>query len=118
MTPTIKQLIERATPGRWIVQYFGPYHDISITTPRAEKRIPIFETVAEPWTSNGMPRERAEANAQLIARCNPEVMLKVVEALESCRWAKVKAAHPEYCMKYDEAKVKAALNLLNHPDHA
>jgi hypothetical protein len=35
-----------------------------------------------------------------------------VEALKSCKWHKVKAAHPEYCMKYKEELVKAAIKSL------
>lgn len=61
----------------------------------------------------GVDPAQNHANAQLIARCNPATMLKVVEALESCRWAKVAGAHPQWCMKYNEEKVKAALRLLS-----
>ncbi len=69
MKPTLKQLIESATPGPW--------HDV-------ESKIvskPTHLIVCDYRSAPSIGDEAADANAQLIARCNPETMSKVLAEL-------------------------------------
>jgi hypothetical protein len=64
MTPTIKELIEKATPGPWQSHPFA--------------RTILSQVNAMTVADYAMP-----ADGDLIARCNPEVMRTVIEALET-----------------------------------
>jgi hypothetical protein len=69
--PTIKELIEGATPGPWTLRPLG----------RGDKDLYITEpAVAVDY--DDVNHDEQLANAQFIARCSPSVMREVVEALE------------------------------------
>ena len=97
MTPTIKQLIERATPGPW-KQFPIRGGDKWIEIPLPAVRVDYDD----------VNHDEQEANAQLIARCSPEVMARVVEALEDAS-----TLSDETGSKSIDLKARAALNLLN-----
>jgi hypothetical protein len=98
--PTIKELIEGATPGPW-------------------EAFPEGGTV---WASLGKivvsSPTRNGHDAQLIARCNPSVMREVVEALELAEqnYARTNHSQPDI-MGDDEHEawgaVRHALSLLS-----
>lgn len=116
--PTMKDLIAKATPGPWFT-YDG-------TLVRHGKETVIARIGRH---EDSCTRETC-TNALLICRCSPEVMLRVVEALESALEnaeyvvenehidnilaapgtapAKVRA-----CILKDRDQLKAALALLN-----
>jgi len=67
---TLREIIQRATPGPWTVEEnmvsledWAVYHD--------RRRICRIDC----W-------QEGDANAHLIARCNPQTMIAVIEALE------------------------------------
>lgn len=79
-SPTLLELCERATPGPWFLGPRSPYHGYRYAIrPDAE---------GHGWdvahVCNG---EDADANAQLIARCSPQNMKQVREALEGAERA-------------------------------
>ncbi len=82
MTPTLRQLIEGATPGPWVVA------PASLTP--MEVAAPMRLAVQHPEKHPDVCRfldgvKYSEANARLIARLNPEVALAVLEALEGAK---------------------------------
>ena len=72
MTPPIsmRELVERATPGPWT------HHDIG-------HGCRIEPSVAWLGNTSAHPYSRTKANAQLIARLSPSVVLQVMDALEA-----------------------------------
>lgn len=107
-TPTLKELIEKATPGPWWLDRDDagrpPMHSdyrvlSSGSTPKHVAPIARME----------LRGQESEANAQLIARCNPATMAKVVEALLASRHQLETPTEREFRSK----AVHEALNLLN-----
>jgi len=70
-TPTIKELIEKATPGPWTVQGFIRQYSTAVM----HGEYPV----ATLYSNN------QEECANYIARLSPATMRKVVEALEAIR---------------------------------
>lgn len=74
--PTLRELIAAATPGSWKARELG--EDSFLATNHwsaidgGNERVALVEGYGE----------RYFANAALIARCNPQTMLAVLEALE------------------------------------
>ncbi len=116
--PTMKQLLEKATPGPWSACQDGkcsckgvscgehPIAEVihgewgdsfaALRTVDGEELGSVKPTSVEAYTRliayGSVPDEQAEANAQLIARCNPQTMALVIEALEA--HASLAASHP------------------------
>jgi hypothetical protein len=124
--PTIKELIEGATPGPWQVVHRHP--DPETAKGYAEILGPdqcgacgpgFTVAIADIYNMSG---KIEQANAQLIARCSPDVMRVVVEALEA---AKERAGQHRMTHYYEtggttpcadeplQAKLFRALSLLN-----
>lgn len=79
-TPTMKELIAKATPGTWQTNLSEDERSSLDTLVCAVGGKIIAECHVQ-YTSTKRYVE-IEANAQIIARCNPATMAKVVEALE------------------------------------
>lgn len=80
MTPiTLRELCAKATPGPWKVLRLGEFGWVDIRG--GDGKALAFTGTRRELKATGM-QPIDEANAQLIARCSPEVMLRVVEALE------------------------------------
>lgn len=81
--PSLKSLCAAATPGPWVRGENRPMYLFSLEHLRT-KRSALAEVLVQDWDSAvpQIPRETADANAQLIARLSPDVALKVYEALE------------------------------------
>jgi len=78
MKPTIKELIAKASPGPWpMTPIRGGDKHILIGDHCSTWGTHVAEVYRDDTDTN-----EADANAQLISRCNPAVMSKVVEALE------------------------------------
>lgn len=102
--PTLKQLIEKATPGPWSVLHR------CIESPSGNLAL----------LNLARPDDVTSANAQLIARCNPAVMAEVLGGLEeAASWIQELADDGDganwVVRKNTELaeKLKAALALLN-----
>lgn len=88
-TPTLKELIEKATPGRWIADQvptsigrcFRVGSREQLDQPKTERKLPAYACLYDDWTF-GAGDNQTSANAKLIARCSPETMTLVLEALE------------------------------------
>lgn len=81
--PTIRDLCQRATPGPWRTYTYkglGP-HDDEMTDQRTVCTMEDEKGRSIQVASVNQIEPHAEANAQLIARLSPEVVLRVVEAL-------------------------------------
>ena len=74
--PTLRQLIEGATKGEW--RYSFDFQEVT-TSPLGI--IEGSKMVAKVGSAI-KPQEQIEADGALIARCNPAVMAKVLDALE------------------------------------
>ena len=116
--PTLKQLIEKATPGPWSVKstdegraYTKNWREISpgVVSASSYTTNRYGETEEIPGVSI------SEANAQLIARCSPAVMLAVVEILEDLSGYVRASTYPDGpCLKSEDlSEVNRVLNLLN-----
>lgn len=70
---TLKELIAEATPGKWESLYIGS-SDWMVHTKGDNKAVV--------HSAGGVGRTQAEANNELSARCNPDTMRKVYEALD------------------------------------
>lgn len=103
---TLKELLQKATPGYWKARRHSNQY-------RGEWRID-----ASGWTNFAqiycgearLSDPIAEANAQLIARCNPQTMALVLEALELAE-KRLGAIYSTAA----ENKCRAALKALNNP---
>jgi hypothetical protein len=100
--PTLKQLCAAATPGPYHVD-LNEFGDLVIHGPETE--IPIA-------TAEG---DNASANAQLIARLDPQTVLAVYEALEAALYLhdqhQIHVEEPAFEGEYH--KIANALSLLN-----
>jgi len=75
----MRELVERATPGPWIAD-FASDGSLSIDAERGGPRgTPCVVVSRSQWSHNA---QQSNANAQLIARCNPATMAKAVAELE------------------------------------
>lgn len=116
---TLKELLQKATPGYWKARRHGNQY-------RGEWRID-----ASGWTNFAqiycgearLSDPIAEANAQLIARCNPQTMALVLEALNMAA-NQLKPMLPEnrhmliapqFTLKQVHDKLETALAALNNP---
>jgi len=120
--PTLRSLCAKATPGPWIA---GDALDSHFAFPIAAdsgKEIAGVNALEHVLSGYGEAQDRrsrspegqaeAAANAQLIARCSPETMAAVVDALESCvEWPDQETG--EQRLSFNEKKVERALSLLN-----
>lgn len=116
-TPTLKDLIEKATPGPWEANYeialdYRPYQ---VFNAAIGSRVAVMSG-GGPLRAVCGPEEKA--NAQLIARCNPATMAKVVEALEGTivqfgPMQTLGGLHPNDPRCRVLLSVQTALNLLN-----
>ncbi len=102
MTNKLHELIEKATPGPWDARYMGS-GDWGIHATK--------ENSAMVHSAGDVPRTQAEANSKLFARCNPETMKAVLEALEKSR--DHIGGQQMYGWKEQIAGINLALALLN-----
>jgi len=101
---TIRELCAKATPGPWTADNHPADRTILIHGPEPKMR----------WIAELSPQSRLDgmehdANAQLIARLSPDVVLKVVDALERAN----NAVPPNTGA---ERMIQDALRLLNAPN--
>lgn len=108
----LKELLEKATPGPWsIVRHASTAVEnhnrelVASTGVRSDNRVDPDVLCAE-----------LEANAQLIARLNPQTMALVLEALEDTISKINDAAAGNINFRDDLAyQLELALNALNNP---
>jgi len=103
-TPTMKELVEKATPGPW--QHAGGEITDAIGAPVGNTR------------GRGISVEEMHYTGKFIARCNPATMAKVAEALTlaSLNYKRTNHSNPEMMMDDEHeawSAVNRALNLLN-----
>lgn len=77
---TLRQLIEKATPGPWEMEPHPADRTLHVYGPKPRCRL-----IAELSPESKHDGAELAANADLIARCSPSVMLAVVEALEAAK---------------------------------
>ncbi len=102
MSTKLHELIEKATPGPWDARYMGS-GDWGIHATN--------ENSAMVHSAGDVPRTQAEANSKLSARCNPETMKAVLEALEKANktFAYSEGAHGNDAL----FAIRHALSILN-----
>lgn len=114
---TLRQLIEKATPGPWEMEPHPADRTLHIYGPKPRCRL-----IAELSPESKHDGAELAANADLIARCSPSVMLAVVEALEAAKERIGQHRMSNYqhgameadAVDYDvQTKLFAALNALN-----
>lgn len=109
---TLRELIARATPGPW--------HVVKCGTPEMFHHVHGVACIGDHFVEADKPQGNEACDAQLIARCSPSVLLRVVEALErSADWLKELADDGNAAdwvitnHSQREADLRQALSLLN-----
>lgn len=103
---TIRELCSLATPGPWNVRELTDEFFLRTNNKHSIDAPDVIVAKTEGWGTIG------EANAQLIARLSPDVVLKVVEALEAARTACSPLGTVQESKRARD-EVETALSLLN-----